>query len=673
MKYTGNMNRGKRSRLKHQCVLLVIGFICLCSSDSWGQTDIDKKESEYYKITSVPIPDDVILEAGGLAFDDKGQLGVTTRRGELWVIKNPESAQASFKRFAQGLHEPLGLAFKNGSYYLAQRGELTKITDTDKDGLGDKFENIFNWDLAGNYHEYAYGPKFFPNGDMLITLNLGWVGRGASLSKWSGWMLRITPDGDMTPLATGMRSPAGFGFNRNGDIFYTENQGDWVGSGRMTHIEKGDFVGHPEGLKWSGEKGFPISLKMEDITDDEVTTLYDYAQKEEALKPPSIWFPHTLMGISTSDLAIVPSGWGPFTNQLLVGDQGHSKIMRVFQEKVNGVYQGICFPFKEGFSSGLLRMEWAPNNTLYVGMTNRGWASTGKKKFGLQRLKWTGKIPFEMEKVEIQRDGFKIHFTQAVDRRTAANPESYAISDFSFQYHHIYGSPPINVEERTVFKVEVAQDNKSARLYVEGLRLGYVNEIKIEGVRSKAGKSLLHNTGYYTINELPGKSNNKEKSMDASHDNQADHAHHTDLGNYVEKESEKRITEMPTSWTSGPDVELEIEAIPGMKYDKRVLRATPGSKVKLIFNNPDDMIHNLIIVNPGTADEVAQLATDLGLKGEEMGFIPESDDVLFHTSLLRPNSNDVIYFTAPDKPGRYQYVCTFPAHAYSMRGVLIIK
>ena len=337
------------------CLCLVIALLALPIM-GWGQATVADKESVYYGISKVPIPEEIVLEVGGMAFDDQGKLTVCTRRGEVWTIDRPESTKPVFSRFAHGLHEPLGLAFQDGNYLLSQRGELTKLVDSDQDGKADRYESIYRWDLEGNYHEYSYGPHFLPNGNMLVTLNLGWVGRGASMSKWRGWMLEITPEGEMTPIATGMRSPAGFGANAAGDIFYTENQGDWVGSGRMTHIEKGDFVGNPEGLKWTSESGSPLTLKMEDIDDNLGLTLYEYAQKHEEVKPPSVWFPHTLMGISTSDLKVIPDGFGPFAGQLLVGDQGHSKIMRVFQEKVNGVYQGVCFPFREGFSSGVLRM-----------------------------------------------------------------------------------------------------------------------------------------------------------------------------------------------------------------------------------------------------------------------------------------------------------------------------
>ena len=232
------------------------------------------QESDYYGITKVQLPEDVVLEVGGMTFTDQGDLGVTTRRGELWLIKRPESPRPEFIRFAQGMHEPLGLAYREGSFYSSQRGELTKITDLDGDDAADRYETIYSWPLEGNYHEYSYGPLFTPEGDMLITLNLGWIGRGASLSKWRGWMVKITESGELTPVATGMRSPAGYAYNKNGDIFYTENQGDWVGSGRMTHVEPGDFVGNPEGLKWTGEPGSPLTLKPEDIDETKGLTLY---------------------------------------------------------------------------------------------------------------------------------------------------------------------------------------------------------------------------------------------------------------------------------------------------------------------------------------------------------------------------------------------------------------
>jgi len=398
-------------------------------------------ESDYYTISTLQIPEEIILEVGGLSFNDNGELAVVTRRGEVWLIQNPESDNPVFNRFGQGLHEPLGIAYRNGSYYIAQRGELTRLEDRNGNGEADIYETIYRWPLTGNYHEYSYGPKFLPDGDMLVTLNLSWIGYGASLTDWRGWMLKITPDGEMTPHATGLRSPLGFGLNAEGDIFYTENEGDWVGSGWMTHLEEGDFAGHPEGLRWTERDESPLDLRIDDIDDSEGLTLFEQSQNLPELKNPAVWFPHTIMGISTSDILLIENDdqMGPFAGQFLVGDQGHSKIMRVYHKKINGEYQGAVFDFREGFQSGIVKLEWGPDNQVYVGMPNRGWGSTGREHYGIQRLSWNGEIPFEMQRINAESNGFSITFTRPVDHTSAMEINNYQVTDFTYHYHSSYG------------------------------------------------------------------------------------------------------------------------------------------------------------------------------------------------------------------------------------------
>lgn len=119
---------------------------------------------------------------------------------------------------------------------------------------------------------------------------------------------------------------------------------------------------------------------------------------------------------------------------------------------------------------------------------------------------------------------------------------------------------------------------------------------------------------------------------------------------------------------------IRIATIPErMMYDVKELNVKAGKKVKLTFANPDFMPHNLLIVNPGKADEVAMKAMALGASGFETGFIPESDDILWHTKLLDNGKEEVLEFNAPTQPGDYQYVCSFPGHHILMRGVLHVK
>ncbi len=622
-----------------------------------------QKEAEYYKIVDVPIPDDIELEVGGLALTDDDRLGVSTRHGEVWLIDRPYSKNPTYDRYAQGLHEPLGLAFRDGGFYTAQRGELTRLEDTDNDKKADVYKTVYSWPLSGNYHEYSYGPKFLKNGNMLLTLNLSWIDHGASLSKWRGWLIEITPEGEMTPIATGLRSPSGFQINSDDEVFYTENQGDWVGSGRMTHLEKGDFAGNPEGLVWSGEPNSPLTLKMEDIERESGLSLYEYAKKVPALKAPAIWFPHTILGIATSDLIYDTSGgkFGPFEGQLFVGDQGHSIITRVCMEKVNGVYQGAVFPFVEGFSSGILRMVWGSDNSMFVGMTIRGWGSTGKELFGLQRLVWTGKTPFEVKTLKAKDDGFELEFTKPVNKSVAEDPSSYQMTTFNYKYHYNYGSPIVDQQKGMIEKAEVSEDGRTVRLTVHGMRLGFIHQFKMGDIKSSQGENLVHDTGYYTLNEVPG-----GKLKSPSMENTSDTAK-----GIVQQ---KRVNEMPLTWPDGFDEQVVIGTKPGLKYDIEELTLEGGKKIELTFNNNDDMLHNLVVTEKGTAsvDKVAEMALRMGLDGADYNYVPETDLVIVHTGILQPGASQKIYFEVPTDAGDYWIVCTFPGHATSMRIRLIV-
>jgi azurin len=92
--------------------------------------------------------------------------------------------------------------------------------------------------------------------------------------------------------------------------------------------------------------------------------------------------------------------------------------------------------------------------------------------------------------------------------------------------------------------------------------------------------------------------------------------------------------------------------------------------VKLTFKNTDDMLHNVVFTMPGAANEVGEQALNMGLDGERLNYVPANPKVLFHTSLLQPGKSETIYFTAPDKPGDYPFVCTYPGHYLVMRGIL---
>lgn len=500
----------------------------------WVSLVAQPKEEDYYKIITMPVPEGILLEVGGVTTLPDGRVALSTRRGDVWLVENPYLAGGELPKytlFASGLHESLGLAYYQNALYSAQRGELTKLVDTNGDDRADVYETIYSWPLSGHYHEYSYGPKIADDGSMFVTANVAFGDqewwRGESRVPWRGWTMKISQDGEMEPWATGMRSPCGIGMIDD-EFFYADNQGDWMGSGGVWHVAKGSFTGHPAGLRWSGESDSPVKLsqkaffdeiderrrfeegryiKPKNIMDeDNPLTLAKAKEKFPEIRLPAVWLPHAILGISNSEILKddTEGAFGPFAGQVFVGDQGQSKIMRVVMEKVNGEFQGVAFDFKEGFQSGILRMDWGNDGSLFIGETNRGWGSAGNQNSGFERLIWTGKVPMEMKTVSARPDGFEIAFTKPVDRKLAENLDSYSGQSFTYKYHSVYGSPTINAEPLKIKGVKVAEDGLSVRLVVDNLTRYYIHEINVPGIRSADEQlPVLHPTAYYTLNNIP--------------------------------------------------------------------------------------------------------------------------------------------------------------------------
>lgn len=509
-----------------------VAFLLISSAFVSAVAQKTPTEDDYYKIISIANPEGILLEVGGVATMPDGRIALATRRGDVWLVENAsmEGGMPQFSRFATGLHEALGLAWHKGSLYTAQRGELTKLTDTNGDDIADQYETIYSWPLSGHYHEYSFGPKITSDGSFFVTGNVAFGDeewwRGESRVPYRGWTMKIHPDGALEPWATGMRSPCGLGLI-DGELFYTDNQGDWQGSGGVFHVTKGSFTGHPAGLRWTGLPNSPVKITTEQLyakvdprqfkkegayvkpenVADEKNPDFFFRLKESfpETRLPAVWLPHGVLGISNSEIISddTKGKFGPFAGQIFVGDQGQSKIMRVVMEKVKGEFQGVAFDFRSGFQSGVLRMNWGHDGSMYAGLTNRGWGSAGTMTAGLQRLVWTGATPMEMKTVKAMPDGFEIEFTMPVDKNTASFVDSYTGRSYIYKYHPVYGSPTTNIEPLAIKGVKVSDDGMKVRLVIDNLRQYYLHEINVSGIRSVSGLPVLHANAYYTLNNIP--------------------------------------------------------------------------------------------------------------------------------------------------------------------------
>lgn len=465
-------------------------------------------EADYYRIDTVMAPESIALEVGGILPLDDSSIMVCNRRGEVWTIADPWSEKPTFTLSLTGLQEPLGLLAPEGvgkgkPIYVAQRGELSRLVDDDWDRHIDRVETAGQgWDLSGSYHEYCFGPARDKNGDLWITLNIPFGDEPFGPKDWRGWAVRITPDGNLHFECAGLRSPCGIGASPDGEVFYTDNQGEWCPTNKLAVLKRGDFHGHPHGI--GSAKRAESGVEHPGAIPDGIL-MPEAAQSIPHLRLPAVWFPYDKVGKSAAGFQwdLTKGKFGPFEGQIFMGDQHHAAIYRISLEEVAGQWQGAVYPFRSGFQCGIVRVAFLPDGSLAVGQTNRGWGSRGMKPWGVQRAVWTGKVPFEIHTMSATKDGFRLRFTKPVDAATAADPASYAMSSYTYELHAKYGSDEMDTRALTISKAIVAADGLGVDLVVEGLREAYVHELHAPGLRSADGAPLLHKDAYYTLNRRP--------------------------------------------------------------------------------------------------------------------------------------------------------------------------
>ncbi|MBV6500313.1 MAG: hypothetical protein CJBNEKGG_02789 [Prosthecobacter sp.] len=160
---------------------------------------------------------------------------------------------------------------------------------------------------------------------------------------------------------------------------------------------------------------------------------------------------------------------------------------------------------------------------------------------------------------------------------------------------------------------------------------------------------------------------------------------HPELAKFLEDSEPKKPAQMakkqkaepPNPFDAQPGLQtITIKTIPErLLYDVREFKVKAGQPVKLIFENPDVTPHNLLIVQPGAADEVGMAGNEMAktTDGFAKGFIPDSPKILHKTKLLPQNEREILRFKAPEKPGVYPYICTFPGHWLVMKGEMIVQ
>ena len=454
---------------------------------------------EYYTVEHFPMPKEIKLTVAGMDFLPDGNLAIATYQGEVFIVEGAtgDAKAARWRRFARGLNEPGGLRVIGGVIYVMQKCELTRLRDADGDGLADLFECVSDaWGFTGNYHSFATGPLVDESG-ILGALIPGHLAMREVPAM--GWCLKISPHPDNSgeipftdfwrtdPFCSGLRMPNGFGEFR-GDLFTTDNQGHWIAANKLNHLQATNFYGHPSSTPsppahFDGDPNFT---------------------------PPAVWFPYAWVRSASGITTVGDFRFGPFGGQLLVGEFQNASVVRVALEKVNGQWQGAVLPFVKGFASGVNRLAYGPDSRLYVGGLRLGhWTSAAPQPHSLDRVKFSGRVPFEFKMVAARTNGFEVAFTLPVDADRAGAAESWDVQQYTYAYDGKHNAPEKNRDEKIsgppvrVLKAEVAPDKLTVRLTLEGLKPRHVIQLRALNLKNNRGDALRNDTLHYTLNQVP--------------------------------------------------------------------------------------------------------------------------------------------------------------------------
>ncbi|WP_353707685.1 family 16 glycoside hydrolase [Cellulosimicrobium sp. ES-005] len=410
-----------------------------------------------------------------------------TQRGEVYLIDHVQgdtgADDVTYTKVAEGLTEPMGLKYVDGTIYVSEKDGLTALVDTDGDEVADEYDTFATWPFGGNYHEFAFG-LLYEDGYFYVTTGIAMVPGGNSLdpqlAENRGSVMKISKEtGEVEYVAGGLRTPNGLGWGTDGAMYVTDNQGVRIPTSKLVRVEEGAFYNHftnPDGP-------------------------YD----DQPVTEPVLWMPHNEISNSPSNPVVLTEG--VFAGQLAIGDVTYGGLQRAYLEDVAGQEQGAVFRMTQGLESGVSRTSVGPDGAIYVGGIgwSGNWGQAGKLSYGLQKLTYDGNDAFDMLAMRAVEGGFEIEYTQPLSEETAQDLASkYTAAQWRYVATPQYGGPKVDEEDLDVASATVSEDRKTVTLQIDGLKPGrVVNVHSPRPFASETGQELWSTEAWYTLTRLP--------------------------------------------------------------------------------------------------------------------------------------------------------------------------
>lgn len=442
----------------------------------------------------------------GLAWRPDGTLVVSSLKGRIWLARDTDGdgLEDRAQPFSDELAAPYGVATNGDAIDVINKYALLRLHDDDHDGRAERTQLLASgWGHTADYHDWAIGLPRDAQGNYYVGLPCQQDERSLAAANWRGQVVKLVPRNptaddprtfSIQPISAGHRFPMGLARDLDGELFVTDNQGNYNPFNELNHVIPGARYGFINALE--RRPGF-----------------------NPPLTPPAIDIPHpwtrSVNGICFLDTPVKVETevgrklFGPFEGHLIGCEYDTRRLIRMSLQRVGDTYQGAAYPFtfdqpRSGPPLlGPLVCAIAPDGDLYVGgIRDSGWG--GANDIGeLVRMRPIGEtMPPGIAEVQAVTDGFIITFTQPVDRRAAAIAANYSLSSYTRVSTPAYGGADQNRRTEKIIVADVSPDGRRVTLRLGELRAGFVYELQVKNLLPD-DRQFFPAEAYYTLRTIP--------------------------------------------------------------------------------------------------------------------------------------------------------------------------
>jgi azurin len=567
----------------------------------------------------------------GHDFFSDGTAAVCTMTGEVWLVRGIDGGlgKLRWKRFATGLHQPLGLKVIKDKLYVLGRDQVTCLHDLNGDDEADFYECATDVMTTS------------PGGHSFITgLDADAGGRFYFASANQG-LCRATA-GSLEVLATGFRNPNGLGISPDARFVTTSVQeGDWTPASAVCQVE----IGKNQGAHFGA--GGP--------------------KNGQPPEPPLIYLPRGEDNSAGGQCFITGDAWASLKGDgnLIHLSTGTGSAWLMMRQQVNDRWQAAAVRLGGNFDSGVQGGRFNARDGHFYVSGMQGWGSYTPLDGCFQRVRFSGGTPVPVG-FEARDNGVLLRFDTPLDPAVAAAPANHFAQCWNYRYSAAYGSPEFSVlhpgsighDPLEIRSAQVLDGGKT--LFLEIPQFVPANQIHLHVAVTKGRTHDVFLTAHALaapFTAFPGYTVIAKTA-------------------HVAPNAPVAVNFHPVKWEQGDaGRELRLQTANGLQFAQKELHAKAGERLSLVFENPDALPHNWVLMKPDAIERVGALANNLIAAPDALArhYVPESPDIICHTRVLDPQKRTTIHFNAPAKAGRYPYICSFPGHWAVMRGVLIVE